>query len=121
MPDLQLAASTALPSPALAAAVLGVAAVQAGAAVWALHAALRRTMAARGWAGWRVRDTLLVSPLLAGGLFVAAAALDWVLVRLAAAEARAQAAPGDAWAAIAVAAVALVVAAFGRRAVGKLY
>ena len=88
---------------------------------WGWHATLARGMRARGLARWTVRDTLLVSPLFAGGTLVAIGALDWGLVRAATAWAAGRGTPGDALVAAGVGGLAVVIAAFGIRAVGKLY
>ena len=111
------------PSPlVLAGLVAPVAVAQWGLVLWAWHAALARAMRARGLARWTVADTVLVSPLFAGGTLMAVAALDWALARatlqLAGAGTLAGAPVG---AALALAAAAVVVSAFGVRAVGKLY
>lgn len=92
----------------------------AGAAAPALvlHLALAHAMRARGLARWRFADTLLISPLLFGGLLVGFGGLARALAyALDAAGARA----GAEAAALAVAGGAFVVAGFGARAVGKLY
>jgi hypothetical protein len=90
--------------------------------VWAWHAALARAMRARGLARWTVADTVLVSPLFAGGTLAAITALDWALARAALHLARAGTLAGaPVAAALALAVAAVVVSAFGARAVGKLY
>jgi uncharacterized protein involved in response to NO len=86
-----------------------------------LHVALAHTMRARGHPRWRVRDTALVSPLLAGGLFVAFGALAHGLGRAASDLAAGRAGAVHLLGCLAVAAAAFVVAGFGARAVGKLY
>lgn len=95
----------------------------AGAAVPAgvLHLALAHAMRARGVPRWRVADTLLVSPLLFLALFAGFGALADAVARTAVAAATGRAAGVHVAGALAVAAGAFVVAAFGARAVGKLY
>jgi len=115
----------AVPLPAALVVTLAlVALAQWTLVVWAWHAALERAMRARGLARWSVGDTLLVSPLFAGGTLVAVAALDWALTRaalhLASDAGGARLAPTLA-PALLLAAAATVVSAFGVRAVGKLY
>jgi hypothetical protein len=98
--------------------VVTIAAAGALAPVLVLHVALAHAMRARGHRRWRVRDTVLVSPLLAGGLLVAFGALASGLARAAGGGPG-----GGAYLAgcVAAAASAFVVAGFGARAVGKLY
>lgn len=95
----------------------------AAAPVLVLHVALGHAMRARGHPRWRVRDTTLVSPLLAGGMFVGFGALASAAVRAASDAPSTTGAGGSAGVAAcaAVAAAAFVVAGFGARAIGKLY
>jgi cytochrome bd-type quinol oxidase subunit 2 len=98
-----------------------IAAAGAAAPVLVLHVALAHAMRARGHLRWRVRDTALVSPLLAGGLFVAFGALAHGAVRAASDAAAGRAGGAHLLACVLAAAAAFVVAGFGARAVGKLY
>jgi hypothetical protein len=98
-----------------------IAAAGAAAPVLVLHVALAHAMRARGHARWRVRDTALVSPLLAGGLFAGFGALAHGLGRAASDLAAARAGGAHLLGCVAVAAAAFAVAGFGARAVGKLY
>jgi hypothetical protein len=98
-----------------------IAAAGAVAPVLVLHLALAHAMRARGHAGWRVRDTALVSPLLVGGLLLAFAALAHGLARAASDAAVGRAGGAHLAGCVVVAAAAFVVAGFGARAVGKLY
>ena len=96
-------------------------------ALGVLHGAVGRAMRARGHARWRVRDTALVSPLLWLGLALCFASLNHGMLRYALDVERVQAGAFHvmrlthlAGSAV-VAALGLVVAWFGGRAVGKLY
>lgn len=98
----------------------------AAASLVVLHVALGHAMRARRAPGdgaprWRLRDTLLVSPLLDGGLLVGFGALAHGLARLATDAAAGNVSWPHLAACVAVAAGAFVVAGFGVRAVGKLY
>lgn len=93
----------------------------AAAPVLVLHVALAHAMRARGHRRWRVRDTVLVSPLLVGGLLAGFGALAHGLARAAADAATGRAGGLHLAACAIVAAIAFVVAGFGARAVGKLY
>jgi divalent metal cation (Fe/Co/Zn/Cd) transporter len=86
-----------------------------------LHVALASTMRARGLARWRVRDTALTVPLLAAALAVAFGAVNHGVARLAVDVWRGHPWGAHAAATLGVLAVSLVVAAFGARAVRKLY
>lgn len=114
-----------MPPPAAPADVVALVAVATlaawGLVCWAWHAPVARAMRARGLPRWGLGDTLLVSPLFAGGTLVALGAGAWALARSVAARALGTALPGDVWTALAVGVGAVVVAAFGVRAVGKLY
>lgn len=98
-----------------------VAAAGAAAPVLVLHVAVGHAMRARGHARWRVRDTMLVSPLLLAGLFVGFAALAHGLARLASDATAGHHGGAHLAGSLLAAAVAFVVAGFGVRAVGKLY
>ena len=89
-------------------------------AVLVLHGAVGRAMRARGMA-WRVRDTALVSPLLVVGLLVFFAVLNHGMVRYALDTERGAAGTAHLAGTLAAAAVGLVMAWFGARAIGKLY
>jgi cytochrome bd-type quinol oxidase subunit 2 len=93
-------------------------------ALGVLHGAVGRAMRARGHARWRVRDTALVSPLLWLGLALCFASLNHGMLRYALDVERGHAGAIHlthlAGSAI-VAALGLVIAWFGGRAVGKLY
>lgn len=93
----------------------------AAAPVLVLHLALGHAMRARGVARWRLRDTALVSPLLAGGLLAGFGALAHGVARAAADAATGRAGGAHLAGCLVVAAAAFVVAGFGARAVGKLY
>lgn len=95
--------------------------VEVGVVLAVLHLALSETMRARGYAAWRVRDTALTVPLLLVALAVAFGAINHGLARLAMDVWR-----GHHWAPhaagiVAVLMLALTVAAFGARAVRKLF
>ena len=86
-----------------------------------LHVAVRAAMRARGLSPWRVRDTALAVPLLLVALAVAFGTINHGVARLAMDVWR-----GHPWGAhlagiTAALAGALAVAAFGVRAVGKLF
>lgn len=98
-----------------------IAAAGAAAPVLVLHVALAHAMRARGHGRWRVRDTALVSPLLAGGLFVGFGMLAHGLARAASDAVTGRAGGVHLALCVAAAAAAFVVAGFGARAVGKLY
>ena len=86
-----------------------------------LHGAVGRAMRARGDATWRLRDTALVSPLLFVGLFLCFASLNHGMLRYALDVERGHGGGPHLAGAVVVAAVGLVAAWFGARAVGKLY
>jgi cytochrome bd-type quinol oxidase subunit 2 len=90
-------------------------------ALLVLHGAVGRAMRARGDVRWRLRDTALVSPLLLLGLFLFFASLNHGMLRYALDVERAHAGALHLVGTIVAAAVGLVVAWFGARAVGKLY
>ena len=100
---------------------VGAAAVTTALAVAALHVPLRHAMRERGLGRWRWRDTLLTSPLFVTGSLLAALAANHGMLRFA--FDTQQHAGGMAHAAGTVAAVAggLLMAAFGLRAVAKLF
>jgi hypothetical protein len=98
-----------------------IAAAGAAAPVLVLHAALGHAMRARGHGRWRLRDTALVSPLLVAGLAAGFASLAHGLSRAASDAAVGRAGGLHLAGCVAVAAAAFVVAAFGARAIGKLY
>jgi hypothetical protein len=100
---------------------LGAALAETLVALRVLHGAVGRAMRARGDARWRFRDTALVSPLLALGLLAFFAALNHAMVRYAVDVERGRAGVLHLGGTIGVGVVALVVAWFGGRAVGKLY
>ena len=112
-----------VPAPILALVVapLTLAALQVAVAIALLHRPVAESMRARGHASWRVADTLLTVPLLTAALAVACGAANRGLARLAWDLAHGR--PWGAHAAATAAATlgALVVAAFGLRAVKKLY
>jgi hypothetical protein len=85
-----------------------------------LHAAVGRSMRARGMA-WRLRDTALVSPLLLVGVLLFFGSLNHGLERYAVDVVRGHAGYVHLAATIAAAGVGAVMAWFGGRAVGKLY
>ena len=86
-----------------------------------LHVALAHAMRARGLARWRLSDTLLVSPLLALGLFTAFGALAHAMSRAAVDAVTGRTGHAHLVGMLAIAAGAFVVAGFGARAIGKLY
>jgi cytochrome bd-type quinol oxidase subunit 2 len=95
--------------------------LEVGVVLCVLHVALAATMRARGHAAWRLRDTALTVPLLTVGLAVAFAAINHGVARLAMDVWRGHPWGAHLTAVAGVLAVALVVAAFGVRAVRKLY
>ena len=95
--------------------------VEVGVVLAVLHLALSETMRARGYAAWRVRDTALTVPLLLVALAVAFGAINHGLARLAMDVWRGHHWGPHAAGIVAVLVVALVVAAFGARAVRKLF
>ena len=86
-----------------------------------LHGAVGRAMWARGDAGWGLRDTALVSPLLLIGLALCFATMNHGMLRYALDVERAHPGALHLMGSIVVAGVGLVIAWFGARAVGKLY
>jgi len=86
-----------------------------------LHGAVGRAMRARGDAGWRLRDTALVSPLLLLGLALFFASLNHGMLRYALDVERGHRGVAHLAGTVAAATVGLVIAWFGGRAVGKLY
>ena len=103
---------------------LAVTLVEVLVALGVLHGAVGRAMRARGDARWRLRDTALVSPLLWLGLALCFASLNHGMLRYVLDVERG----GSGHAGLAhlagtaaAAAVGLVIAWFGGRAVGKLY
>lgn len=95
--------------------------VEVGVVLGVLHLMVAETMRARGYAAWRVRDTALTVPLLLVALAVAFGTINHGVARLAMDVWR-----GHHWAPhaagiVGVLIVALVVAAFGARAVRKLF
>jgi hypothetical protein len=102
-------------------APLAVTALATALVIAALHGPLRHTMRARGLADWRLRDTLLTTPLFLTGVTLALLAATHGIVRLAV-DAHTHA-DGLAHVLGTVGAVAggVVMAAFGLRAVGKLF
>jgi len=91
-------------------------------ALGVLHGAVGRAMRARGDAGWRLRDTALVSPLLWLGLALCFASLNHGMLRYALdVERGGHAGLGHLAGMVAAAATGLLIAWFGGRAVGKLY
>ena len=97
------------------------AALTTAVAVAALHAPLRHAMRERGLGRWRVRDTLLTSPLFVTGTALSALAANHGMLRFA--FDTQHHAGGGAHAAGSVAAVCagVLMAAFGLRAVAKLF
>ena len=113
-----------MPSPSPASHLLlplAVTLVETLVALGVLHGALGRAMSARGDAGWRLRDTALVSPLLLVGLFLCFASLNHGMLRYALDVERGHGGAAHLTGAIVAAVVGLVLAWFGARAVGKLY
>lgn len=112
-----------MPSLALALRVVPavLALVEVGVVLGVLHLTVSETMRARGYAAWRVRDTALTVPLLLVALAVAFGAINHGVARLAMDVWRGHRWGPHASAVAAVLAVALVVAAFGARAVRKLF
>jgi hypothetical protein len=100
---------------------VGAAALTTALAVAALHVPLRHAMRERGLGRWRWRDTLLTSPLFVTGSLLAALAANHGMLRLAS-DAQHHAG-GLAHAAGSAAAVGagVLMAAFGLRAVAKLF
>ena len=90
-------------------------------ALGVLHGAVGHAMRARGDAGWRLRDTALVSPLLLLGLLLFFASLNHGMLRYALDVERGHGGAAHLAATVGIAGVGLVVAWFGGRAVGKLY
>jgi hypothetical protein len=91
-------------------------------AVAALHVPLRHAMRERGLGRWRWRDTLLTSPLFVTGSLLAGLAANHGMLRLAS-DTQHHAGGGLAHAAGSLAAVCagVLMAAFGLRAVAKLF
>ena len=85
------------------------------------HLVLAPSMRARGLVVWRLRDTLLVSPLFALGTLAGSGGLAAGVARGAWALGRGEPLLPAVGVALGVALAGSVVAAFGIRAVGKLY
>jgi hypothetical protein len=98
-----------------------VALVQVALLVTAVHVPLARAMRARGLPRWRLRDTALASPLGLSGAAVALVSANHGMARLAWDVAEGHLHLGHALLTAAVAAAGAVVAAFGFRAIGKLF
>ncbi len=86
-----------------------------------LHAPLRHAMRERGLPAWRVRDTLLTSPLFVAGVVLALLAANHGLVRLAVDAHTGASGRGHVAGSAAAVCVGLTMAAFGLRAVRKLF
>ena len=112
---------TPMPVTAFVLAPLAAAAVATALVIAALHAPLRHAMRARGLPGWRLRDTLLTSPLFVVGVTVAMLAATHGLVRLAVDTTTHAGSLAHTLGAVAAVGVGVVMAAFGLRAVGKLF
>ena len=112
---------TPMPPLPFAVVPLVAAALTTAMAVGALHVPLRHAMRERGLGRWRVRDTMLTSPLFVLGTALAALAANHGMLRFA--FDTVHHAGGSAHAAGTVAAVGagVLMAAFGLRAVGKLF
>jgi hypothetical protein len=112
---------TPMPFTALVLAPLAAAAIATTLVVAALHAPLRLAMRERGLREWRVRDTLLTSPLFVAGVALALLAANHGLVRLAVDTHAGAGGMGRAAASAVVVCGGLLMAAFGLRAVRKLF
>ena len=100
----------------LAVTILGVALVVA-----ALHGPLHHAMRARGLRDWRLRDTLLTSPLFVAGVTLALLAATHGIVRLAVDTHTHAGGVPHALGTVAAVLAGVAMAAFGLRAVGKLF
>jgi hypothetical protein len=101
---------------------VGATVVEVLAVVAVVHTLLHRAMLERGLPSWRLRDTLLASPLLWLGAALVAGGLTRLVAVAALRAGRAAAADAGGVAAPALAAAAgAVVAWFGLRGVEKLY
>jgi hypothetical protein len=89
--------------------------------VAALHVPLARAMRERGLPRWRLRDTALASPLALFGALLALASANHGMARLAWDVSEGHVHADHAWLTLAVAAAGVVIAAFGLRAIGKLF
>ena len=89
--------------------------------VAAVHLPLARAMRERGLPRWRLRDTALSAPLAPLGALLALASVNHGMARLAWDTAEGHVHAGHAWLTFGVAAAGVVVAAFGIRALGKLF
>jgi hypothetical protein len=110
-----------MPFAAFVLAPAAAAAIATTLVVAALHAPLRHAMRERGLPEWRVRDTLLTSPLFVAGVALALLAANHGLVRLAVDTHGGGGGAGHVAGSLAVVGVGLLMAAFGLRAVRKLF
>ena len=96
--------------------------IELGAAVGIVHTILSYAMAQRGFASWKVSDTVLTSPLLFFGITLFAASLNAAIATLAWRLARGTPEPATApFVLLGCMLLGAIAAAFGVRAVGKLY
>ena len=86
-----------------------------------LHVPLRRAMLERGLPEWRLRDTALACPLCLVGTLLFLVSINHGMARLAFDVAEGHAHLDHAAQVVAVGAVGVVLAAFGARAIGKLF
>jgi hypothetical protein len=86
-----------------------------------LHVPIAHAMRERGLPEWRVRDTALVSPLCLVGTLLFLLSVNHGMARFAFDTAQGQSHPAHAGLLTAVGVAGIVIAAFGARAVGKLY
>lgn len=86
-----------------------------------LHVPIGHAMRARGLPRWRLRDTALVSPLALLGALLFLASVNHAMARLAFDVAQGRVQVGHALLSAGMAAVGLLMAGFGARAIGKLY
>jgi hypothetical protein len=86
-----------------------------------LHVPIGHAMRARGLPEWRLRDTALVSPLCLVGALLFLVSVNHGMARLAFDTAQGHSHLGHVWLVTGVGALGVVIAAFGARAIGKLY
>jgi hypothetical protein len=97
------------------------AALTTAVAVAALHVPLRHAMRERGLGRWRLRDTLLTSPLFVTGTALAALAANLGMLRFASDTQHHAGWLAHAAGSVAAVCAGVLMAAFGLRAVAKLF
>ena len=98
-----------------------VALLQLALVVALLHVPLRRAMLERGLPEWRLRDTALACPLCLVGTLLFLVSVNHGMARLAFDVAEGHTHLDHVAAVVAVGALGVVIAAFGARALGKLF